>query len=248
MRRDDRLFGRQVFSLTYALQGIFAPSPEDVVYIPDDGLSSQYLNGGGAAVTQVSMPTFAHFCIADSKGRERIVRRFNDGRGFDYYGPLTALLRRHLVSEDIEGLRKASPKLNPNRPNYQSRLADLESAKLDFIDLWTSRRASYFKVRPAGVSLGRLTVKVNPEIGMRTADGERALRLWYPPKPMKPTLAAVYHYLLIEAGKGMLWAGMEPGIWDVHRQAIPIPPTLPDDMARTVADAAVDFMRLLDLV
>ena len=83
---------------------------------------------------------------------------------------------------------------------------------------------------------------------MRTADGERSLKLWYLPKPMPPDLAEVYHYLLIEAGKGMLWAGMEPGIWDVRRQAIPIPPTLPDDIARTVADAAVDFARLLDLV
>ena len=163
MRRDDRLFGRQVFSLTYTLRGIFAPSPGDMVYVPDDGLSSHDLNGGGAAVAQVSMTTFANFYVAGTKDREKIVRDFNDGKGFNYYGPLTALLKRYLKTGDIEGLRNAIPNLNPKLSNYRSWMADLESAKLDCINLWTSRRASYFRVRPAGVSLGRLTVRVNPE-------------------------------------------------------------------------------------
>ena len=242
MRHDDQLRGRQVFFLTYALQGIFAPSPGDVVYLPDDGLSSHDLNGGDALMRQASMPIFARFYVAGSKGRVGIVRRFKDGEGFNYYGPLTVLLRRHLESGDIEGLRSARPNLSPEDP----RASDCESAKLDCIDLWTSRRANYFQVPPVGVPLGGLTVNVAPEVGMRTADGERVLKLWYSPDPMEPNLAEVYHYLLAEAGKNLVWAGWEPSIWDVRRQAIPIPPTLPDDIDHTVAAAAADFIRLLD--
>ena len=58
----------------------------------------------------------------------------------------------------------------------------LERAKLNCISLWTSRGASYFEVRPVGVQLGALTVKVNPEVGMLTADGERVLQLWFKPE------------------------------------------------------------------
>ena len=245
MRHDDRLRGRQVFFLTYALQGIFAPSLGDVVYVPSDGLSSHDLNGGDALMRQVSMPMFARFYVAGSKGREGIVSRFKKGEGFNYYGPLTALLRRHLESGDIEGLRSARPNL---RSEYRSRASDCENAKLDCIDLWTSRRASYFEVPPVGVPLGLLTVNAAPEVGMRTADGERVLKLWYSPDPMAPTLAEVYHYLLAKGGENLAWAGWEPGIWDVRRQAIPIPPTLPDDIDHTVADAAADLIRLLDSV
>ena len=184
LRDYDRLFGWAAFSLTYARRGIFAPSPGDMLYIPDDGLSSHDLDGT-AAMMCISMTTFAQFYVASPKGREGIVGRL--GKGRNYYGPLTALLRRHFESGDIEALRHARPNLNPKDPDYTSRMKDLESAKQDCIELWTSRQASYFKVRPAGVSLGELTVRVNPEIGMITADGDRVLKLWYSPDPIDPT-------------------------------------------------------------
>ena len=132
MRRDDRLLGRQVFFLTYALEGIFAPSQGDMVYVPDDGRGSHELNGG-AVMRHVSMATFARFYVAGSSGREKIVENFHKGKGFDHYGPLKLLLRQYLKSGDMEGFRSASPNLNPK---YRSRMADLERAKLDCIDLW----------------------------------------------------------------------------------------------------------------
>ena len=146
---------------------------------------------------------------------------------------------------DIDGLRSARVNLKPTNNNAK-RIADCESAKLALIELWTSRSAEYFEVPPVGVSVGELTVKVAPEVGMRTADGERALRLWYGPNQMEPRRARVYHYLLTEASTNLLWSRLEARVWDVRRKAIPVPPILPDAMAYTVEDAAVDFIRLLD--
>ena len=242
LRDDDRRHGWGVFFLTYALQGILAPSPEDVIYVPDDGLSTD----GGDTVKQPTMPVFADFYVAGDTGRETIVKNFKNGEGFNYYGPLTALVRRYLRSGDIEGLRSARVNLNPTDERGVKRAADLESVKLDLLELWTSRPAEYFEVPTVGVSVGDLTIKVAPEVGMRTADGERALRLWYNPTPMEPRRARVYHYLLTEASKNLRWSQFEARVWDVRRKAIPIPPFLPDTMAYTVEDAAVDFIRLLD--
>ena len=242
----DRLFGWSAFSLTYTLRGIFAPSRRDMLYIPDDGLNSRDLNGGAEAMKPVSMTIFAQFYVAGAKGREGIVERLGKG-GRDYYGPLTTLLRQYFKSGDIEALRHARPNLNPKVKDYLSWMKDLERAKQHCIKLWTSRQATYFKPHQTGVSLGELTVRVNPEIGMITADGDRILKLWYPPERIDPTYAAVFYYLLNEANRRMLWGYGESRIWDVHRQAIPIPPALPDDMAQTVMAAAEDFMRLLDL-
>ena len=248
VRYIDRQYGLGVFfSMTYKLRGVFAPSPGDVLYVPYDGLSFNP-NGDGAPVTQVSMSKFTDFYVAESEDREKIVEDFHDGgRGFNPYGPLTTLLKRHLKSGDIEALREANFNLSPESSNYEARLATLERARQDCIAFWIRNQpASYFEVRPTGVHLDRLTVNVSPEIGMKTEGGERALRLWHREERLRPELSAVYHYLLARAVENMLWGGVAAGIWDVRRRVILVPPILPDDMASRVSDAALDFMRIWD--
>ena len=244
MHDHDRFFGHQALSLTYILRGIFAPSPEDMLYIPDDGLAPRDMNGG-VVMKPVPMTTFARFYIAGETGRVGIVKRFLEGGGgSNPYRSLTAKLKEHLKSGDIEGLRNAG--FAGLDPEHQ---ADLESAKMDCIALWTAREASYFKAESVGVPLGTstdLVVRVNPEIGMKNADGERVLKLHYSPEPMDNRKVVLYHYLFGEAHKNLRWAGLASGIWDVRRRTIPFPPALPDDMESRVSESADDFRRLWD--
>ena len=250
MREYDGFFGWAAFSLTYKLRGVFALPPNAVSYVPDDdGLSPRNSKDGDSPMKPVPMTTFADFFVARSdKRKEGIVNRFSDGNGWGglSYRPLTAMLQRYLACGDIEGLHRAKFNLNPESSDFEKNLAALERARQNCIALWTDQKASYFKVDPAGVPLGRLTVKVSPQIGMTTKAGERAVRLWYQQKPMGVTLSQVYHYLLIEARKKMPWGGLVPGIWDVPRREILGIPALPNDMDSRVSDAAFDFMRIWD--
>ena len=241
MHLDDRRVGRRAFSLTYNLKGVFAPRLRDVKYVPDYGL-------GADAMKEVSVSTFARFCVSSPAQREGTVRAFaglpGASRGFNPYVGLLALFRRtHWETGEIDNLVDAQPNLNPRAKKYESRQASFEKLKQAYIDLWRRRDASFFKVEPIGVSVGDLTVRVDPEVGMRTVDGERALKLWFNDKEMTPRLSHVYHYLFGEASKDQGWpVERHLGIWDVPRLALPLPPSLPDNMEDIVVSAASDFM------
>ena len=241
MHLDDRRVGSRAFSLTYNLKGVFAPRLRDVKYVPDYGL-------GADAMKEVSVSTFARFCVSSPATRERTVLAFaglsGDSGGFSPYGPFLALLKRaHWKTGEIDSLVDAQPNLNPMAKQYESRKTRFEELKQAYIELWRSRDASFFKVEPIGVSVGELIVRVDPEVGMRTVDGERALKLWLNAKEMPQRLSHVYHYLFGEASTDTDWpVERHLGIWDVPRLALPLPPRLPDTIEDIVVSAASDFM------
>ena len=229
------------FSLTYNLKGVFAPRLRDVKYVPDYGL-------GADAMKEVSVSTFTRFCVSSPATRERTVLAFagllKDSSGFNPNGALVGLFRRtHWETGEIDILVDAQPNLNPMAKQYESRKTRFEELKQAYIELWRSRDASFFKVEPIGVSVGELIVRVDPEVGMRTVDGERALKLWLNAKEMPQRLSHVYHYLFGEASKDTDWpVERHLGIWDVPRLALPLPPRLPDTIEDIVVSAASDFM------
>ena len=153
------------------------------------------------------------------------------------------LRRTHWKTGEIDSLVNEHPNLTPGKKGYESRKALLEKVKQAYIALWRSRGASFFKVGPVGVSVGDLTVRVDPEVGMRTVEGDRALKLWLNADEMPQALSHVYHYLFGEASKHPAWpVERHLGIWDVQRAALPLPPPLPDNMEDIVVSGASDFM------
>ena len=248
MRDADRRSGWAAFSLTYILKGVFAVSPEDVIYTPS--LLDRNPNEG-AAMKPVTLLTFSEFCIypAGHDRREKIVQNFAEPQ----YGPSNAAVRgmfqrTHWKTGEIDTLVTAEPKVNKCRCDYAKVVENADALKHDYIALWREREASFFRVAPRHVdlSIGDLTVRVNPEVGMITRDGARVLKVWLGSRKMQKRRYEVCHYLMREAVKRPEWPGWPIGIWDVRRRALPVEPLLPDDIGRVVMDAAADFLRLLD--
>ena len=249
MHDVDRRLGWAAFSLTYNLKGVFAVSSEDV-YVPSVlGYTPNGSPDGGEAMATVSVLTFSEFCIAARKQRENIVENFANPK----YGPPNAaergmFQRTHWKTGDINTLVNAEPNVDKSSDHYDRVVANAAALKKHYLAFWRSRGASFFQVPRVEVPVGNLVVRVNPEVGMLTADGAQALKVWLGVNKMRTRRSEVCHYLFGEATKRPLWPGWPIGLWDVRREAIPMPPTLPDDMALTVAEAAAEFIRLLDLV
>ena len=104
-----------------------------------------------------------------------------------------------------------------------------------------------FEVPKLSTSVGGLTIKVDPEIGMRTKAGEQGLRLWLGIPPMAARYSEIFHYLLGKASKEPDWpAQWHLNVWDVRRQVILLPPHMPDDIEDRVTGHGLDWLRMID--
>ena len=198
----------------------------------------------------VSMSTFARFCIAGPGVRDKMARQFagvEQRRGGNPNGALYGMLRRtHWRNGDIAVLVGATPRLNPTRQDYQQELDRIMAIKEDYLAEWRERAEGFFSVDPVGVIVAGMTVRVDPEVGMETREdpARRPLKLWFRGTRMSGRYAAVYHYLLKEAIESTTWpVSWFPGIWDVQGRRISyLPRQLPHGTEGLVDSAAEDFV------
>ena len=248
LHHTDRMVGKQAFSLTNQLRGVLAPHQEDRLYAPPDPL---VLN---KAMNQVSIATFSNFCTASANERARMVNALHSpGKGFaPYYGPLRAVLRRlHWEGGNIDCLTGVEFNISSSDERNKRWKVSLHEVLRNYIAYWQTQRGEVFKVPPLSVSIntpaGDLSVKVDPEVGMKSQAGEQGLKLWFGPEPMTGPYSVIFHYLLGQARNDPNWpAQWHLNVLDVRRQVILLHPPMPDDIEDGVTGYALDWLRIIE--
>ena len=229
MRHTDREAGHRAFSLTYKRKGIFAL--ENPPYAMDN-------RKGAHVMPNIAMTKFAEFCVGNANKRARIIakrtaaqQQHNARRergeptgGGDYYAGLRKVFReKHWETNDIHQLDEAVFDIDLSKRGNSKRLQTYQDLKRKYVDKWQDENAtSYFKVAHADVSFGALNVTVNPEVGMRAREVERAFKLWFGVDDLQElNILDVCYYLLWEAAGYASWPRpWTPGIWDVRRSKL----------------------------
>ena len=256
---DDRQSGLRAFCLTYKQKGVFALEADEL---------HQTLDGqDNVTMRPVPMMKFAEFCAMDSTCREQIMaKRANDARrrrerrkpgdqsggGNGYYGPLCKHLGvNHWDTYDIEQLAVSIPNVDLSKRGGEKRLTTYQTLQHSYVATWRAQQGSYFSVPPVNVSFGELSVRVDPEVGMRTPTAGWVLKLWFDDTDLTESVLDVCYYLLseaaIEAGWERLW---RLGIWDVRsaqvREAMP-PPRGMQEWVDNAADEYLDLWRRFNI-
>ena len=199
----DRVAGQQVFSLTYKLPGGLAPKQNDHLHQPADGQELRI-----AMPSLISIKTFTNFCLASPRDRDRMRRPRGDFA--PYYASLLKELRvRHWATEDIERLNGVEFNLLRTSKGFESKNADLHEVLQHYINFWTTQKGEVFEVPKLctriSTDIGDLHVKVDPEIGMRNAAGEQALKLRFDQPEITRRFLEIFHYLLEKATTEPSW-------------------------------------------
>ena len=102
------------------------------------------------------------------------------GRGFDYYGPLIALIRRtHWATGLIDTFRNALPSFLENQ-NLVTKRENMRLIGEAYSEYWQERALAYFPVGQYTVDVAGLTIRIGPAVGMLNRNGDRqSLWLWF---------------------------------------------------------------------
>ena len=164
----------------------------------------------------VSLAKFIDFCEASDQRKERLV----GGRGFDYYGPLIALMRRtHWKTGLIDTFRNALPSFLEDQSQATKRV-NFQIVGEAYSEYWLERARAYFPVGRYEVDVAGLTVRIGPAVGMVNRDGDyQLLRLWC--NQDSPGLLArqIAGCLMDEVKEDSGW---HSGIWDIRAKHVPL--------------------------
>ncbi len=243
MRYTDRQSGWGALSLTHILKGTFALSPEDEMYVPPElGTNAN----GHNKMKPITALVFSRFCVAGENERRRTVEDLVKGKSYPYpYTALRGMIQRtHWSTGSLDALIEAKPNIKEDDPDYARKMADAEDVKRDYIAEWRNREAKFFKVWRIDCRIGDLVIRVNPDVGMKTADGAQALKVRFGEARLPDDQYEVFHYLSLEAARHPDWPGWPIGIWHVRRRSVPLAPRLPDSIEGDVLSAVSEFMQL----
>jgi hypothetical protein len=182
-------------------------------------------------VPRVPIGSFARFYEARPADQVRIVRdirtRLLDPEGYknrDYYHWLRNGIRKtHWSTNEIQIFRDGlAPFLEETREDKRKHYKVICES---YIDFWTDRAASYFRIKPVSVEMEGLTILVTPEVGMRIGDDSYALKIWLNARPPTRPARQVVHYMMDRVVRvGSDWRDdWHLGIWDIRRKNI-LPP------------------------
>lgn len=204
----------------------------------------------GCPMPVVPMASFARFYEARPPDKVRIVRdvriQQSDPDGYrrrDYYNDLRNILTQtHWQTDDIGVLESAVETFIAKQKDDQKKAHFRDIAEA-YIRFWKRQDASLFEVPSVEVDVAELTIRVRPEVGMRTEDGDEfALKLWF----NSPRLTRQYRQAntyLMEQAQGIEWpSDWRPALWDVRRENIPPPATVARDFVLGLEGQAAAFL------
>ena len=262
----DVLHGHRL--LTISLEGRPTPvfdggiptknGPTSVECGPIPVHNGMYYLGEGEGVMperRISVFDFAEFCEAKPSGQDAMVLKIRGrtlvskkNKGFNYYGPLLSLVRRtHWATNDLANLEAALPHFL-NGQSVASTAANYQCMADAYIRFWRDRATNFFPV-PMPVdnldtAIEGLVIRVRPEVGMQTRDGDRQiLKLWCrrlsPPRQVR----LIVGHLMGKVNPNPQW---HSGIWDIRQRNIPLPllPPDPDGFDAVLGGYATAFLRI----
>ena len=202
--------------------------------------------------TEISAPasTFAKFCATeDEKKQLNLVLRAKNRSGGGGIGPIMRFRQIvgtschqgqgiATVENELKGLIARSSKVRE-----KERLTLLSDA---FIGQWRKYDYQFQPVQGTKVSLARLTIKVFPDLGVITRAGEEvAVRLWLSEGNISDKERDTFIYLMSEAKQPAQWpTNWGVGVWELERDLIHHPITVPDDMKKLIYERAEKYAEL----
>ena len=235
MHQDDRQRGLRAFSLTHRQQGVFARDTVGTCEYEEETMQ------------HVSLKRFARFYAATHA--ERVAMMATTG-GYDYYASLRKHIRvHHWQTDDIDLLAGSLEALNTVPHLSATQRHTYGELIRQYVAKWRTEDAGYFSVPFARVPFGELSVRVDPEVGIRYRVDQgafpRVVKLWFNETPSSDNMQAAFYYLLGEALRDRGWEPVwRPGIWDVRRQQFLDLEPSPQDMEDWMQAAAVEYMEL----
>jgi len=245
------------------------PEPPDLT---SDGHPKQYgvyslLNGeytprdrehtpgkAGRAMPIVPMASFAKFYEVRPAHQVSIVRDIRmqqaDQEGYsgrDFYNGLRNTLRAtHWRTGDIEVFKAAlGPLLDEqtkaNKKEHYRKIGE------SYVDMWESRNASYFEVPRVDIEINGLIIRVHPEVGMRTDDGDlHPLKLWLNSGRLTRQGRQASIYLMERAqAESEAWSSRwQPHMWDVRRKNLLPQMVRARDFVLGLSGQAVAFLQI----
>ena len=151
--------------------------------------------------------------------------------GRNYYGEFTNTLRSvHWRGGELDQLQRAVLDLakairarktkHKTTRNQEAKAAHYEELVDAYLEGWTGFGAESFPIAESVIQIGNLEIRVNPDIGMRYAGNEYAVKLWVnSPKPTRQYRETIQH--LMTVGRGRTWKPeWQAAMWDVRRKTM----------------------------
>lgn len=202
-----------------------------------------------SAMPRVPMSTFARFYAARGAGQLAVVERARlqlkspDVTGGGFYSPLRQFLSAtHWNTGSIESLEDVRGRfLVGQRAN---KVPHFTNIIINYLELWKRRGAEFFVVDRYDYDFDGLTIRVNPEVGMRNDEGERVLKLWFDAPRLPRQIRQISEYLMAQAQLvSPDWdSGWQCGMWDIRRKNTPIPLPVPQSMDAIVGAQVAAFL------
>ena len=203
------------------------------------------MQGRARILTPIS--TFAEYCAEDDERKQSaLVSKLKYRSGGGGVGPIMRF--RQIVStashpgrdiatveDDLEALIERSIKVGE-----RERLTQISRA---FIGQWRTYDYQFKPVQGAKVNLGRLTIKVFPDLGVVTRSGDEiAVRLWLKEREILDKERNTFAFLMSEAKQPAQWpADWGFGVWELEHDRINPSTTITDELRKSTYEKAERF-------
>lgn len=198
----------------------------------------------------IPMTAFARFYEATPPAKVIMVREarlmVSDPRGYrgrDYYLDLRNTLRQtHWATNDIATFEAAlgplvAHQVIPGKKEHYQKVGDA------YIAFWKKRGATFFRVPDCLIDIAGLKIRVAPEVGMSYGGDKLALKLALPaPRPTRQFRQAVQY--LTAQGRGEWPHDWQAALWDVRREEVLPPVSVPRDLALALEGQAMAFQEI----
>ena len=195
----------------------------------------------------LSMITFTKFCVArkDSQQRKTVHDFFEQSQNpelisyRDYYRPLRDAIRKyHWRTGDLAAFAEILPFL-PQNPKYAYRRQQIQTVGEAYSQFWRTQDFQHINVTTVDVPLADISIRVNPELGVRsTAGDDYVVKMWFSAPQISRQFREVMSFLMGKAQMSGAWPGSHIRIWDIRRHHfLPTinPPYPPDAIYETKA-------------
>lgn len=201
--------------------------------------------------TKIPVPAskFAKFNAEDDQRKLwTLVRDVKNrtGKGGDHYAGFKGIVRKvYQMGQDIHSIEKDFERLITIKEPNKKRLPLLCEA---FLDQWRKHDYQFFYVRGSNVTIGRLTLKVVPDLGVSTPTGDEiSARLWLSQGNVLDRERETFLYLMSEVKKTAQWpANWGFGVWELERDRIIPVTTVTDELRKLTCEKAERFAEMWD--
>lgn len=219
-----------------------------VVYSQEYWGYPQRKMGSIMEIKPVAIATFARFYGATGPQKVKIVRDArlfqSDPKGYggrDYYANFrNALKQTHWQTNDIKTFEGALDSLVEEQRDAvkQEHYRELGES---YIRFWKKKGGDFFAVPTVSLSLAGLTIRVATEVGMKSKGDTLALKLLLSaPAPTRGFRQAIQH-LTSRASRNKWPTDYQALIWDVRREEILTPVSIPKDLHVALQGQAMAF-------